>query len=140
MTNFKKSFTIPIDIYGMNLELIYNYTTAEVRDYITQIETWSDETKKEFIECFDGDTHTSRAYYVGNGRYHIIHIGEENDNKELINSIAHEVLHFVLGMTRHINLKPTNSSEESHCYLMGFVMGEIYDKLVKEILEHQKKI
>lgn len=140
MTKFKKSFKIPIDIYGMEIIVVYNYTTSEVREYINSIESWSDKTKEEFNECFDGEHHVSRAYYVGNGINHVICIDEEKDTKELINSISHEVLHFVLGMTRHIHLKPTNSSEEAHCYLMGYVMGEIYDKLIKEIPEHQKKI
>ena len=140
MTNFKKSFVIPIDIYGMEIMVVYNYTTAEVRDYINGIDYWTDENKKGFFDCFAGDEHGSRASYTGNGRYHFIHICEEEDMTQLVNSIAHEVLHFVLGMTRHIHLKLCSKSEEAHCYIMGFVMGEIYDKLIKEVLAHQKKI
>lgn len=56
------------------------------------------------------------------------------------NTIAHEALHITHMILDHVGVKADYSNDEADCYLLGWVIGEIYKgiekyKITKEIIK-----
>lgn len=137
MKKFKKQVIIPIAVYEKELLIFYNYSDEEVKRYIKNKNYINDDTLESWNAIFDGNNERNKGTYMGNGKNHIITISEEYDEKSLINTFAHEIMHFVYGVTQHLGLRLTNESEEAFTYLMGYTMGEAYSKIIEPIMLHQ---
>lgn len=137
MKKFKKQVIIPIGVYEKELLIFYNYSDSDVKRYIKSKNYINDESLESWNTLFDGTNEKNKGTYIGNGKNHIITIAEDYDEKSLINTFTHEIMHFVFGLTQHVGMRLANESEEAFTYLMGYTMGEAYDKIIEPVMLHQ---
>ena len=137
---FKKHINIHMDVYETDLVIAYNYSNKELIKIIQnekEIIKFK-RHKKEFVNYLKEDPKSYCGTYMSNDRRHLIRIWSQKTPKDLINTISHEVFHFVRRMLTYRGFTLSPDSEEAYSYLTGYLMGEIYDKLIVDILRHQK--
>lgn len=135
MKKFKKAIKIKLDVYGLTLNVLYNYNVKEVLSYVDKSD-FHEGMKKKMRGWFS-DGEYSRCF-AGNGANNLILLSEEESMHELMNTIAHEALHFVFELAKFVNIKYSSKSEESYTYLIGYVVGEIYRGIVEPLIQFKK--
>lgn len=136
MQKYKTIVKIPIPIYETNLILSYNHTSEELIEIVKTTDFFP-EYRKEYWENFiDGYKLSFAGLYMTNDYQHLIRIAEMETQKELINTVSHELLHFLSGMLRHKGLHMTEETEEAFCYLQGYLMEETYEKFIYKIIQN----
>lgn len=136
----KKIISIDLPLYESTLWVSYEYTNTELIEMVKKNENFieGDKNKKGFISYLKEDRKEYKGIFISNNHEHLIRIWKQNDMKDLINTVTHEVFHFVKRILKTKGFKLTNSSEEAYAYLTGYINGEIYDKMIKDMPEYQK--
>lgn len=137
---FKKIISIELPIYESILWVSYEHTNEDLIAMVKENEDFIEgkKNKKGFISYLKEDQKKYRGVFISNDHEHLIRIWKQEDMKELINTITHEVFHFVKRILKTKGLKLTNSSEEAYAYLTGYINGEIYEKMILDIPQYQK--
>lgn len=136
MQKYKTIVKIPIPIYETNLILSYNYTDEELIDIIKTSDHFPEHRREDWVKYIDDYKLPFAGLYMTNDFQHLIRISEAETQKELINTVTHELLHFLSGMLRHRGLYMTQETEEAFCYLQGYLMEEAYEKFIYEIIQN----
>lgn len=141
MQKYSKIVKIEVPIYNSSIIIEYNHTTDQLCNIIkTRKEIVHEINKQVFIDHLKKDDKPYKGFYTNNDYDHIIRITEENDPKELVNTVSHELLHYTLNMLRFRGINPGDEpAEEAFTYLYGYLMGEAYEKLIQHIIKNYEK-
>lgn len=137
MQEYKKIITIPIPIYESNLILEYNHSNEELEKIIKEDpDIIKEHRKQSFIDYIRELKQPYAGIYINDDFEHMIRISWTSNQKDLINSISHELLHFIHNLLKYRGLSLTQETEEAYCYLQGYLMGEIYENFIYDIIRN----
>lgn len=132
MKKFKKKVNIKLDIYESELTILYGYNYKEVQKWVKKSDL-SKDSKSRINSWYDYYKDDYSGVYHKDGFRHLINIKEQDTVKEAVNTIAHEVIHCVFALTKYVGIKKSSKSEEAYTYLMGYIMGEVYNQLIEPL-------
>lgn len=139
MQKYSLIVKIPVPIYESSVILSYNHTDEEIIELIENNEDYINTNSKEgFVKWIKDYDKPFAGLHITNDFNHLIRIAEMENQKELVNTVAHELLHYLSSMLRFRGLHLTEETEESYCYLQGYLMEEVYEKFIYEIITNQK--
>lgn len=134
----KKFLNIPLPIYEGNLVVGYNMEIKEiVRNMKSKKIIEGDKQAEEIIKVFDDVKYSYHGLCFQNGRQGIIIVNEQDSFEEFVNTLTHEILHYVIGVLDHIKVKLGKKSEEAYTYLYGYLCGKVMSQLM---IEEEKPI
>lgn len=123
------NFIIDLPLYEYKLNVFYNYGIKDLEKTLNKTKFLSKNEIKNTITEIEKLDYSYSGLYVNCHSKHIILINKNKDISKLINTISHEVLHFVFALSRYISIKNSEKSEEFFTYLQGYITSEIFKKL-----------
>lgn len=127
--NLNKLIHIPIDIYNANLHVYYGSDISLLEKQCTSYFKGADLERVQKVFEDEFENVRGLSFNITNKEYFVfIHNRKDNIIDEL-SILTHELLHFICGLFRTIDLPLSKESEEAYTYLLGFVNKRCYEEL-----------
>jgi len=138
MKKFKKGTNIKVDVYRGELYILYNYTSKEIQNWVKKSKL-SKHAKKRIIGFYKHNGTSDSGVCHRDGLRCMINIQHSKKVYEVVDTLSHEVNHYVFGLMKYVNIELSDSSEEAFAYLNGYLMGEAYKQLIEPLISYNDR-